>query len=117
LGFVACEELVSEGGVSASLGLTFTLNPVSRGFGGAGRGARGLRRRTRAAERLYREELSLLHLGRLAAANDGHRLAGVDAVGPDGVAVEVADRLDLGGGVDSGEGGRVWLGFEGWVAC
>jgi hypothetical protein len=73
----------------AALVLTQTPNPETQ---------RGGPRRTRAAERLYREELSLLHLGRLAAAHDGHALAGVDAVGPDGVAVEVADGLDLGGG-------------------
>lgn len=47
------------------------------------------------AKRLYGVELALLHACCLAALHYGHTLAGVDLVGPNGVAVQVADGLHL----------------------
>ena len=47
------------------------------------------------AKRLDGVKLALLHLGLGAASHQRHALAGVDAVAPDGVAVEVLDGLDL----------------------
>mmetsp|Transcript_5035 Transcript_5035/g.7834 ORF Transcript_5035/g.7834 Transcript_5035/m.7834 type:complete len:274 (-) Transcript_5035:73-894(-) len=47
----------------------------------------------RGPEGLDGEHLPLLHLGLVCVAHDGHALAGVDLVGPDGVAVQVADGL------------------------
>lgn len=49
---------------------------------------------TRAAEGLNGKDIALLHLGLVAALDDGHALGAVDAVVVDGMAVQVADGLD-----------------------
>ncbi|KFM23270.1 hypothetical protein F751_3461 [Auxenochlorella protothecoides] len=56
----------------------------------------------RGAKGLDGEELALLHASGLAALNDGHALAAVDAVGRDAVPVQVAHRAN-------GEGAAVQL--------
>lgn len=47
-----------------------------------------------ASEGLDGEDVALLHLGGVVGLDDGHALGAVDAVGQDGVAAQVADRLD-----------------------
>ena len=73
----------SKGGIPL-LHMRYIPSPKG-GKGGGTCGAKGLNGK----------ELPLLHAGSLPTLHDGHRLAGMDLVGPDAVAVQIPDGLHL----------------------